>query len=417
MKKRKFNLLLNLASICLSIAAIVIGVYAIRNASLNLSGSVGFSAHNCDVYVFGKVEGGTQTGGSAKFGEDTSSGYINVHDTSLNTWNIGTILFDDLNNVTEGKTANDIVFTIKMYNASVYSVKATFNTNCFSAYSDKITVTASPSSMTLYYDQTYADVQTMTITLSLATTSDFSGITLSGASLINFEKSNAVKTQIDENKHLTMTMGHLPGNDNLELEWYAFAVLGENLGSSNANTYINSAGTWYSLEGVDMTNVNLENKTFWFVMKYVFKDTKDYGYSDYGYLESRIDTYLRQDDSSTTNFQYLAGLSGTKEYSAITTREIGSNEDIACTSKPATSPLNSKLWLLSVDEVKLVGANNATRIAYDRTSTSTAVDWGLRSTTATNSYMFAGITTSGEIETQNLGGGQYYRPGYQITLA
>ena len=35
--------------------------------------------------------------------------------------------------------------------------------------------------------------------------------------LINFEKSNAVKTQIDENKSLTMTMGHLPGNDNLEL--------------------------------------------------------------------------------------------------------------------------------------------------------------------------------------------------------
>lgn len=133
--------------------------------------------------------------------------------------------------------------------------------------------------------------------------------------LINFEKSNAVKTQIDENKHLTMTTGHLPSNDNLELEWYAFAVLGENLGSSNANTYPNSAGTWYSLEVVDMTNVNLENKTFWFVIK----DNKDYGYSDYGYLESRIDTYLRQDDGSTINFQYLAGLSGTKEYRAITT--------------------------------------------------------------------------------------------------
>ena len=102
--------------------------------------------------------------------------------------------------------------------------------------------------------------------------------------LINFEKSNAVKTQIDENKRLTMTTVYLQGNDNLELEWYAFAVLGENLGSSNANTYPNSAGTWYSLEVVDMTNVNLENKTFWFVMKYMFNDTKDYGYSDYGYL-------------------------------------------------------------------------------------------------------------------------------------
>lgn len=38
MKKRKLGLILNIATLCLSICAIVVGVYAIRNASINVSG-------------------------------------------------------------------------------------------------------------------------------------------------------------------------------------------------------------------------------------------------------------------------------------------------------------------------------------------------------------------------------------------
>ena len=57
MKKKKFNLLLNIATLCLCVAAIAFGVYSAKNASLNVSGTVGFNAHNIDytanVYMYG----------------------------------------------------------------------------------------------------------------------------------------------------------------------------------------------------------------------------------------------------------------------------------------------------------------------------------------------------------------------------
>lgn len=45
MKKKKFNLLLEIATLCLCIAAIAFGVYSAKNASLNVSGTVGFISH------------------------------------------------------------------------------------------------------------------------------------------------------------------------------------------------------------------------------------------------------------------------------------------------------------------------------------------------------------------------------------
>ena len=51
MKKRKFALILNLASICLSICAIVIGVYSIKTAALNVGGKIGFTAHNVNLNI------------------------------------------------------------------------------------------------------------------------------------------------------------------------------------------------------------------------------------------------------------------------------------------------------------------------------------------------------------------------------
>ena len=45
MKNKKFNLLLEIATLCLCIAAIAFGVYSAKNASLNVSGTVGFISH------------------------------------------------------------------------------------------------------------------------------------------------------------------------------------------------------------------------------------------------------------------------------------------------------------------------------------------------------------------------------------
>ena len=61
MKKKKFNLLLNIATLCLCVAAIAFGVYSAKNASLNVTGTIGFTAHNCDVDISGYIYGHSTT--------------------------------------------------------------------------------------------------------------------------------------------------------------------------------------------------------------------------------------------------------------------------------------------------------------------------------------------------------------------
>ena len=56
MKKKKLSFILNISTICLAIVAIVVGVYSLRQAKLNINGSVGFKAHNCLVTVTGKYK-------------------------------------------------------------------------------------------------------------------------------------------------------------------------------------------------------------------------------------------------------------------------------------------------------------------------------------------------------------------------
>ena len=61
MKKRKFSMLLNIAVLCLCVAAIAIGVYSAKNASLNVTGTIGFTAHNCNVDISGYIYGHSTT--------------------------------------------------------------------------------------------------------------------------------------------------------------------------------------------------------------------------------------------------------------------------------------------------------------------------------------------------------------------
>lgn len=65
MKKKKFNLLLNIATLCLCVAAIAFGVYSAKNASLNVSGTVGFTAHNVKAKVEAWISGFAETADGA----------------------------------------------------------------------------------------------------------------------------------------------------------------------------------------------------------------------------------------------------------------------------------------------------------------------------------------------------------------
>ncbi len=84
MKKRKFVLFLNIASICLAICAIAIGVYSIKTASLKVGGSLGFVAHNAKVnikaymYGFSTAESGENPVTETNKVQLTADGGLNI---------------------------------------------------------------------------------------------------------------------------------------------------------------------------------------------------------------------------------------------------------------------------------------------------------------------------------------------------
>ena len=57
MKKRKISLWLNIVTICLSVCAIAIGVYSIKNANLSIGGSLGFVSHSAKVNIVAHMYG------------------------------------------------------------------------------------------------------------------------------------------------------------------------------------------------------------------------------------------------------------------------------------------------------------------------------------------------------------------------
>lgn len=201
MKKKR--LFISIATICLCLCAIMFGVYSAKQASLNVSGVVGFTAHNCDVYVYASLSGAmdkdTLTEKKVEsFGSE--DGYINVHDTTKK-WDIGTVYFDDINLKNDEKLANDIVITVKMYNKSAFIVKGTFNTSAIA--NENITVTPSVASIKLPANQTgYVDGQVMEITISLTKT-NLSELNFADISLINFEKYVPSFTVTNANNEIT----------------------------------------------------------------------------------------------------------------------------------------------------------------------------------------------------------------------
>ena len=203
MKKRKFNILLNIAVLCVCVCAIAIGVYSAKTASLNVSGTIGFQAHNCKVRVLGKITGAVDASNNA-ITSNTSTATINYTDTSntsqgklidgtADTWSFGSIFFDDLN-TDKYHEVNDIVFTFTITNESAYYVDVTVNQDCIN--DNRIFIYAPNNGETLApKDQTGSSV-TLTVKLQLQKVNgEYSSlnsvISLSNATLLNFTKSQA----------------------------------------------------------------------------------------------------------------------------------------------------------------------------------------------------------------------------------
>ena len=147
MKTRKFNLLLQIATLCLCVAAIAFGVYSAKTASLNVSGTIGFEAHNCKVGVVAHLTG---DGVINTAGNMVASPDGNVRRTALEkvatftndangTIDFGSLYFADMDTV-NGKAA-PIKMTFTITNNSAFAIKASVtlpkNNNDVTVLADK----------------------------------------------------------------------------------------------------------------------------------------------------------------------------------------------------------------------------------------------------------------------------------------
>ena len=359
MKKRKFNLLLEIATICLCVAAIAFGVYSAKNASLNVTGTVGFTAHNCDVYVAGKITGGiaadltpitqfvsNETGAT----EDTFKSIGESYN-----WDIGTMYFDDIN-ATGDEIAEPITITLKVYNKSAFDVTFKFNENFLPR--EHLNVVVDNSTIEMSANETEATAHELKVTITLKDESFTEAVISGDTSLGNFAKyvspyyiSPIVETLVDSDGNdqkqpavnkLCMTMGHSivgeteteAGTDGLTetpLVWYAFAVKGEGdaytrpsfVPTDNVSITTGTNEIWYSLYNVDMSKVDYKGYTYWFIQQYVVAGGYKLNDSDKSYQEGILfnpgegenynNTYAQVDNGKkSTIYTYLESDYATK---------------------------------------------------------------------------------------------------------
>ena len=127
--KRKFSLLINIATLVLCVCAIAFGVYSAKTASLNVSGSIGFTAHNCKASVSAevkndavKVDGSNVTPNAEGTLNETfrTLGSASVNEaTATGALDLGNIFFTDL--TADGKPAT-IELKITITNLSDFAI-------------------------------------------------------------------------------------------------------------------------------------------------------------------------------------------------------------------------------------------------------------------------------------------------------
>ncbi|MDY2696361.1 MAG: leucine-rich repeat domain-containing protein [Eubacteriales bacterium] len=134
MKKRKISMLLNIAVLCLCVCAIAIGVYSAKNASLNVTGTIGFTAHNCDVDISGYIYGHSITKDGTPIAKPTNNsekvylknGTTDVTETSplKITGNNGALTFGDVFFSDMGETGDleQVRIVLTITNQSSYEV-------------------------------------------------------------------------------------------------------------------------------------------------------------------------------------------------------------------------------------------------------------------------------------------------------
>lgn len=127
MKKRKFSMLINIAIICLCVCSIAIGVYSAKQASLNVNGTIGFTAHNCEVSFEGYLYGFTTLPDdfTQTTKENTTIKKSISQISMLDNWDFSTTnvyFVEDLSQGGTNEVVKDITLEMTFTNLSVFMV-------------------------------------------------------------------------------------------------------------------------------------------------------------------------------------------------------------------------------------------------------------------------------------------------------
>ena len=116
--KKKNRFLINIALLALSLCIMVYGVYSAKQASLTVSGTIGFNAHDISLKITGASVSGALTSAGAK--------YTDTPTISGTTVTFGALYYDDLTNSTAtADKISPILITINMQNNSKFPATVT----------------------------------------------------------------------------------------------------------------------------------------------------------------------------------------------------------------------------------------------------------------------------------------------------
>lgn len=125
--KKKSRFLINIALLALSLCIMVYGVYSAKQATLNVTGTIGFTAHNLNVKIGAvTIENAIDANGAAV--ATSLSGYSDSSSSQkpLADIPVGALYFDDLTKSTAtADNVSDIVIKVKLFNYSQFKVGAT----------------------------------------------------------------------------------------------------------------------------------------------------------------------------------------------------------------------------------------------------------------------------------------------------
>lgn len=408
--KRKFSMFLNIAMLCLCVCGIAFGVYSAQQARLNISGNLGFTAHNAFVSVTGAVKNIAQIENDNVVSKtDMQIDKIVKAADSANPVNItmplGDMYFYSNNN---NVSAEDIVFELTFTNLGKTDIMATITKPSISSTISVIDNSDGNHGLYITFDENnqYSKFimhgKSIIVRFALHLNDMLSLSTKISFNMpINFEDyqmfKNANNFFWNNNSNNTRTYVTMGSKDGKELRWYIFAR-GDGTNMRAVKSSVLNA------------NKTLDAGTYWFISEYVL-GVKKFSSTDNTYNGSTIQTYLS--GTGASSFINKHGITAQDAvYSQITARTLEDAADAENHVGALTKVENQKLWLLSVSELKYLNNDTACDTKYKNSSatystiiaqntTPTASFWWLRSPYDSSATAFY-VDSSGKVQDSNV---------------